>query len=450
MKIKFNNVGKISKAELSLDSIAVIAGNNSTGKSTVGKLIYGVYTSLNLLDPIFLLNNKYKTIINELRSFDRWNTLNNLGSSMYTLRSELDNLNNNIRHSEITKDEILTHEELAELESRYNEIVGKIINEISDNSSEADDRQLNNFKVIIDKLNKTLTQSAYDEEVKLLGVQDILLMEFSNSLTSELFPNLPTSINISESNGNEIKLEFKDNRIQVDKSSINVLRDISKTYYIDDPFVLDNKNMMRPVPFLNRNSAYIQFKHRNYLERIIFNRNRERNYYDEKLQSDKINDIFNAVLGGVIDGEKQKFYAANLENPLSTESLSAGMKAFVVIKLLIESGAINDCEFLVLDEPEIHLHPEWQLKYAELIVLIAEHFPIRILITSHSPYFIEAMELYSKKHKMKDSISFYRTIDNPNGESIIKNVTNKLTEIYEDMANPFRLLEELREDLSDE
>lgn len=450
MEIKFNNVGKISKAELSIDSIAVIAGNNSTGKSTVGKLIYAIYTSLNLLDPIFLLNNKYKTIINELRSYDRWNTSIKQDNSVSLLRDELDNLNKHIRLSEITLDEILSEEVLSDLESRYNEIISRIICEISESSNYADDRQLNNFQIIADKLNNTLTQSAFDADVKLLGVQDMLLTEFSDSLTSELFPSLETNINFIESNGSEINLNFKDNRIQIDNSFINVTRDISKTFYIDDPFILDNKNMSRPIFPYNRNFAYVQYKHRNYLERIIFNRNQNRNYYDEKLQSEKIDAIFDTVLGGVVDGEKQKFYATNFEKPLNTESLSAGMKAFIVIKLLIESGSINDCEFLILDEPEIHLHPEWQLKYAELIVLISEHFPIRILITSHSPYFIEAMELYSKKHKMNDSVSFYRTIDNLNGDSIIKNVTNDMTEIYEDMANPFRLLEELREELEDE
>ena len=38
MKLEFRNIGKISEAEIEANSITVIAGNNDTGKSTVGKL----------------------------------------------------------------------------------------------------------------------------------------------------------------------------------------------------------------------------------------------------------------------------------------------------------------------------------------------------------------------------------------------------------------------------
>jgi predicted ATPase len=32
----------------------------------------------------------------------------------------------------------------------------------------------------------------------------------------------------------------------------------------------------------------------------------------------------------------------------------------------------SDC-CLVLDEPEVHLHPNWQLKYAEIITLLVKN-----------------------------------------------------------------------------
>ena len=40
MKLKLENVGKISSANIDLNGITVIAGENNTGKSTIGKCFF--------------------------------------------------------------------------------------------------------------------------------------------------------------------------------------------------------------------------------------------------------------------------------------------------------------------------------------------------------------------------------------------------------------------------
>ena len=51
---------------------------------------------------------------------------------------------------------------------------------------------------------------------------------------------------------------------------------------------------------------------------------------------------------------------------IDVASLSTGLKAFVILKQLLINGNVQDKDVIVLDEPEIHLHPEWQLLYAEI------------------------------------------------------------------------------------
>lgn len=75
-----------------------------------------------------------------------------------------------------------------------------------------------------------------------------------------------------------------------------------------------------------------------------------------------------------------------------------GLKTFIIIKTLLETGALRENGVLILDEPEIHLHPKWQLLFAEIIVLLHKEFGMYTLINTHSPYFIEAIEVYSKKY----------------------------------------------------
>lgn len=59
MKITLNNVAKIKHAEVEIKGITVIAGENNTGKSTVGKALYAIFNSFyNVKDQIDLVIRK--------------------------------------------------------------------------------------------------------------------------------------------------------------------------------------------------------------------------------------------------------------------------------------------------------------------------------------------------------------------------------------------------------
>ena len=98
---------------------------------------------------------------------------------------------------------------------------------------------------------------------------------------------------------------------------------------------------------------------------------------------------------------------------------------------------------MILDEPEIHLHPEWQIIFAEIIVLLQKEFNMHILINTHSPYFVEAIEVFVEKYGIKDKTNFYLSELN-NNESVFKNVTKETEKIYKQLAAPFQTLENLR------
>ena len=67
------------------------------------------------------------------------------------------------------------------------------------------------------------------------------------------------------------------------------------------------------------------------------------------------------------------------ERALSVKNLSTGLKTFVILKTLLTNGTIETNGTVILDEPEIHLHPEWQLLFAELIVLLNKWQAFNIL-----------------------------------------------------------------------
>ena len=50
MRLKINNFAKIKDADIIIDGITVIAGENDTGKSTVGKILFSLFNALSNID----------------------------------------------------------------------------------------------------------------------------------------------------------------------------------------------------------------------------------------------------------------------------------------------------------------------------------------------------------------------------------------------------------------
>ena len=80
---------------------------------------------------------------------------------------------------------------------------------------------------------------------------------------------------------------------------------------------------------------------------------------------------------------------------------------FGLYPLLLKNNQLNSRTLLIIDEPEIHLHPNWQVLYAEILVLLSKKLEIPILLTSHSPYFIEALKAFSEKYEFEEKTNFY-------------------------------------------
>ena len=138
-----------------------------------------------------------------------------------------------------------------------------------------------------------------------------------------------------------------------------------------------------------------------------------------------------------------------LTEPLYFENLSAGLKSFVLIKILLERGILKEKDILILDEPEIHLHPEWQLLYAELIVLLEKKFDLSIIVTTHSRDFLEAIELYVKKYGMENRCNYYLS-KLKEGLAEFEDVSGHMEKIYGQLVSPSMLLDQIRYELEEE
>ena len=107
-----------------------------------------------------------------------------------------------------------------------------------------------------------------------------------------------------------------------------------------------------------------------------------------------------------------------------------------MLEILLKNNRLDSNTILVIDEPEVHLHPKWQIKYAEFLILISKELGVKILLNSHSPYFIRALDIYGKEHEFQDFIKFYTLLQNTN------KISTKITELNGDLSSIFKLLME--------
>ena len=65
MKLSIKNVGILSKVDLEINGITVIAGENDTGKSTISKSLYAIFNGCYRLEER-IINTKLNTIVDEV------------------------------------------------------------------------------------------------------------------------------------------------------------------------------------------------------------------------------------------------------------------------------------------------------------------------------------------------------------------------------------------------
>ena len=169
------------------------------------------------------------------------------------------------------------------------------------------------------------------------------------------------------------------------------------------------------------------------LEMCAIMNNLERNINFEKTDNEIINKI-NDVL-------KERF---NME-----EILCNDIQRFLLLKALILENIITNKGLLVIEALEAEMHPKYQILFCELLVMIKKKYKTDILLATHSPYIVFALENYSMLYTPEDRTKFY-FIDKENSKVVIKNVSEEVNVIYSSLGNPFFELENLECELSRE
>lgn len=160
---------------------------------------------------------------------------------------------------------------------------------------------------------------------------------------------------------------------------------------------------------------------------------------EEEQTHSLINDISKIIGGNVSYSKKNNDFIYNKKingtnRQIKSINTATGIKSFGIIQLLLKLDILNERHLLIIDEPESHLHPEWQLKYAEIILKLAKH-GIPVLVTTHSPYMVQALSFYSNKEKLSESVKFYLANKEEELSKVI-DVSDDLSQIFVKLSKP--------------
>lgn len=427
MKLNISNFAKIDNADIIIDGITVIAGENNTGKSTIGKILFSIFNSL------YDINEQIQgQRISEINANNRKIIQNHINVQMdfktyrqYTLYVER-YVNNIIFNNEtFNKDEIA-----AELNEQFKEKNNSIFDDYDIMLEEIADNIIRVMNISNDVIRKEIISRYFNS----------VFNRQINSLSSDRDINLADiDLQIKDKHN---KLSFSNNECNDFLGEKNILH---KAVYIDNPFIIDELSKYQDLNIINETlKALLLNKKNDIFDGVI----------GAVMAKEKINDIM-ILLRKVVDGDitndqmTGEFYLQlnGYNEPVALSNLSTGMKSFVILKMLLEKGSLSEKDVVILDEPEIHLHPQWQIAYAELLVLLQKQFDLSVVVTTHSPYFVDAINLFSCKYATDSSVNYYiSSVDN--NRVNMKNVTDNIEEIYKKMVSPIEALDTLRYELN--
>ena len=417
MKLSIRNVGKLEKADVEINGITVITGENDTGKSTVGKVLWSVFNSFFEIKKQ-IRTDKISSILEELRRV----------SSIQDIRS-------NLVHSSIVEYDLDLNDFLKQLEKKL-----EVLNDVRG----LDDESKDELKDTLEKIKKRINLS--DDEI----MKKITQINFNKEFNSQI-----NNLNFLEEGNIDLKIKNKNINLIISDDKIQI-KDFFSLYenvmLLDNPRIIDNlaENIILSA---NKIFSIIENLHNSKFISMLRN-DKSSTVTDNILNEEKLFEI-EEKLNKIVDGKFLKkdfgvyFYRNKSGKEINIKNLSTGFKVFSIIKLLIQNNQLSENGTIILDEPEIHLHPEWQLKFAELIVLLQKEFNMHILLTTHSPYFVSAIEVFSEKYKIDDKCKYY-VAENKGNSGIIKDITGNTNIIFKKMARPFQDLENIRYTYDDE
>lgn len=423
MKLKLQNILKVESADIELGGLTVITGENDSGKSSIGKVLFSMLKAAN-----------------NVKQVDKLKTIGKIRATLFSINNMF------VRNSdfELLKDKQAISTDLVEQHLSVEDLFASIRAEavkrefttrqivMLDNAFSRIQQRISEFwnpTLAVAREFNVISRSEFQEPLHSYGT-DYSTIHFHDAT--------------ADANGSEIDVTLeKGEALNIQLSGNSSIEDIT---YIESPVylhILDALRWSNPMPgSIYRTIPQINIPyHLTDMAEKVLSTSIEApdllaasNNYQSTL--DEISELIKGDFA--VDKKTKQLYFNRNGIPIPTVSVASGIKSFGMLMQLIKTGSISTSKMLVLDEPEIHLHPEWQISFCKFIIeLVAQGIPI--VVSSHSPYFIQGLRYFSAARGIEKDVVYYMAEQNPdNGLSRFKDVTHDLNKVFTLLAAPLQ------------
>jgi len=444
--LEINDFGIINEANIEINKINVVGGVNASGKSTASKLLY-CFLKANSVDiKDFVLASSLPQINSfiNIMSHPDPSGINDFPDDIFSVEDDINEIrrayNNALKlFKNLESSYFICPEEVFVDWNKENMTYLKILFDKKENPYPSIIKSLFKYESLMKSKGKV---SFYNNSFNcLVSYEETVRSDFLIERFHEL-----ESYNISFD-------DFDQKYIYKSNGEFNTL---NKIFYIDSistfdlDYYLTSKNISGYL--------YNHKEHVEYLLKELRDADDNSNIPEDIIQ--KIKDICLKIVditGGDVGRfslffnhdeiveDPQYFYSPKNSEELYRVNISSGIQQISIIEILLAKYKLLPGSFLIIDEPEVNLHPEWQIKFAQILVLLAKELDINLYLNSHSPMFIEAISLYSKYYDLIDETNFYLTVKSKNDKFDFKKIRpDDMGAVYENLTSPFDELDKLK------
>jgi hypothetical protein len=405
IQLNLSKFRAINEANIDLNGISVVSGINGSGKSTLSKILYYFFKISNNLEAEVYKN--YESDMARIKVGLDYITSNFPDKGgYYSIRSVSDLFNVNVITLEKLsekKDGIIDFIKSVSRDydkiSRVNQSLENILYVVN-NFIFRDDLKSDFFNSLISKVDSIFNQIEKDiDEKPSIYFKKELRKIFNTSLE-------PSVLEITE---------MKNRLFSYDGMSFASSLFVNNTIYIDSP-----------MAFKSNNDNYDYW---NDLNILLY---KESSNHSNNICEIIVNDVLEADINKDKNMGNRLVYQRKFDSlMLDLQECATGIKSIGVIYTLIKNGSINDKTLLIIDEPEVHLHPQWIVEYARILVLIHKYIGCHIFISSHSPDMIQAIRYISEKQDILESLDFYLAHEDNNRKYTYRHLSKDIEPIFE-------------------
>lgn len=452
MKFNLSNCGAIGDVFIECNGITLITGKNGSGKTTIVKSIVSLISSLKffnnnithdvkkyiynklapLYDDIFSLFGNIFTIVYENSSVEN-KTNNNVLLSKYPLGVKL--WKNNLPFDNWQDSIPFLKELLNEHNQNYaflkESIYSKNKSKIMNRFLPIIEKRIELIPSTIQQITDYLSDENFPNNYLFESTRSLLNSTFSNQLIPYNRVNARPFIGIEENNA---YLRYDHNSQLI--TNINPSSFDFQCFYIEDGNAIDKIDSRRTK---NTSIKYTLLKPSFYslTEQLLNSLSLNQDTILRMESSEKFSNII-SLINNVWPHtlSKRNGVTINSDTGLSVSNEASGAKVFIILKSLLEKGLINENTLLIFDEPENHLHPDWQNKFAEIICHISKYLNAKVICITHSPSLLLAFDVYSNILDYKSNFNCYFG-DIANGKSFFENVSDRISVAHDKLNEPY-------------